>query len=56
MPLWVECLLTATFLINRTRSPLLDNKSPYELLYQKPVDYTSLRVFGCLAFASTLPA
>lgn len=51
---WTECVLTATFLINRTPSPLIENKSPYEILYQTPVDYTLFRVFGCLAFASTL--
>ena len=34
---------------------ILGNKSPFELLYSIPVDYTSFRVFGCLAFASSLP-
>ena len=52
---WTECVLTATFLINRTPSSLLGNKSPFELLYSIPVDYTSFRVFGCLDFASSLP-
>ena len=44
------------FFINRIPSPLLYYKSPYELLYHKPIDYSSFRVFGCLAFASTLTA
>lgn len=51
-----ECVLTATFLRNKTPSPLIGNQTPYELLYQKPVDYISLRVFECLAFTSTLAA
>lgn len=46
---WSECIRTATFLINSIPSPLLGNKTPYN-----PVDYTSVRVFGCLAFAPTL--
>ena len=53
---WSECVLTATYLINRTPSPLLHNSSPYESLYHKSVDYSSLRVFGCLVFASTYTA
>ena len=50
---WTDCITTATYLINRTHSHLLKNKSPYDLLYGIEVDYSSLKVFGCLAFAST---
>lgn len=33
---------------------LLANKSPFSILHDKDVDYSMLRVFGCLAYASTL--
>lgn len=41
-------------LINRTPTPLLDNITPYEKSYKKPLDYGMLRTFGCLVFVSTL--
>lgn len=53
---WTHCILTAVFLINRTPSSLLQNKTPYELLYHKKVEYSLFCVFGCLAFAFTLSA
>lgn len=52
---WSEYILTSTYLINRTPSFKLQNKSPYELLYQAKVDYNSFRAFKCLAYASTSP-
>lgn len=52
---WGECVLAASFLINRTPSPLLDWTTPYARLYGTPVDYSGLKVFGCLCFASTSP-
>lgn len=48
---WGEAVLTAAYIINRLSSSVLDNKTPYELLYNEPVDYSMLKCFGCLAFA-----
>lgn len=33
---------------------LLGNYSPYNVLFEKPVDYSILPVFGCLAYAALL--
>lgn len=52
---WSECVLIAAYLINRTPSPWLGNKTPFELLHKLWI-YSHLKVFVCLAFASTLSA
>lgn len=48
--------MTVVSLIIRTPTPLLQHKCPYEILFNKDVDYNFLCVFGCLTFASTLQA
>ncbi|XP_019087549.1 PREDICTED: uncharacterized protein LOC109127378 [Camelina sativa] len=51
---WGECVLSASHLINRTPTSLLQGKTSYEMLYGKPPSFDSLKVFGCLAYAPKL--
>lgn len=51
---WGECILTACHLINRTLSPVISWQTPFFRLFKKNADYTRLRVFGSLCFASTV--
>ncbi|GJU89343.1 putative RNA-directed DNA polymerase [Tanacetum coccineum] len=50
--MWYECVLTATYLVNRFPSSVLNGKSPYEMIYKKCHSLSHLRVFGCLCFAT----
>lgn len=49
-------VVTTAYLINRVPSPLLNHKSPYQVLFGSRPDYDSLRTFGYLGFAATLPS
>jgi hypothetical protein len=51
---WSYAVIHAAYLINRVSTPLLQSKSPYQLLYNKPPDLHELKVFGSLCYASTL--
>ena len=48
--LWSFAILTATYLINRLPSQMLGFKSPYEVLMDRKIDLTHLKVFGCVCF------
>ena len=49
---WDEVSLTAVYTINRLLSPTTHKKSPFELLYDKLPDYSSLRIVSCVCFVS----
>lgn len=51
---WGEALLMATYLINRLPTANLHWKTPYSILNGTDLDYTNLRVFGCLCYATNV--
>ncbi|XP_072061934.1 uncharacterized protein [Arachis hypogaea] len=51
---WNYSVGHAVYLINRLPTPFLQNKSPYQVLYKNFPNLSLLRVFGCLAYASSL--
>lgn len=48
---WGESILAAAHIINRTPTPILYGKTPYEILHGSLPSYDLLRVFGCLCYA-----
>lgn len=57
MPLkfWDEAFSTATFLINRLPSRVIDYQTPLEKLFDAKPDYDQLRVFGCACWPNLRP-
>lgn len=47
LKLWDEAFLTATYLINRTTSKLLDYATLLDRLFHTTSGYSSLRISGC---------
>jgi len=51
---WSFVVLHSVYLINCLPSPVIQNKSPYELLYKCMLVLSDIKIFGCLYFASIL--
>ena len=49
-PFWGEAALHAVHTINRILSPVIQNQTPYERLFESPPDYHHLRSFGSACF------
>lgn len=49
--MWGEAVMTATYLTNRSPTRCLQDKTPYELWFNKKPNLKSIRVFGCKAMA-----
>ncbi|GKC46082.1 retrovirus-related pol polyprotein from transposon TNT 1-94 [Tanacetum coccineum] len=47
---WAEALNTACYLISRSLAPTIDCKTPIEVWYRKPADYSKLRAFRWPAY------
>ncbi|GKA33489.1 ribonuclease H-like domain-containing protein [Tanacetum coccineum] len=47
---WVEALNMAAHLLNILPSTAINNEIPFTKLYNKPLTYDHLRVFGCLCY------
>lgn len=47
--LWSEAVMAATYLINRSPTVVLKNKTPYEMWFNRKPNISNLRIFGCRA-------
>ena len=52
---WEDAFQTATNIINRLPTPVLSQKSPFEILYNRLPDYNFMRVFGCACWPNLRP-
>ena len=52
---WMQPFQMAAYLINLLPSKVLSYQSPIQLLFHKALNYTHLRIFGCLCFPSLRP-
>lgn len=50
---WGECILCATYLINRIPLKSIGNPTPYERLHGHKPLFEHLKTFGCLCYVST---
>ncbi|KAJ0628055.1 putative RNA-directed DNA polymerase [Helianthus annuus] len=47
---WADAFASATHIINRVPTPLLENKSPFQVLFNQEPKFSNFRVYGCRVF------
>nr|GEY21628.1 zinc finger, CCHC-type [Tanacetum cinerariifolium] len=53
---WAEVVRYAIYILNRVPTRALEDKTPYEALYNRKPNLENLRIFGCTAYAKiTIP-
>ncbi|GKA15002.1 zinc finger, CCHC-type containing protein [Tanacetum coccineum] len=53
---WAEAVRHAIYILNRVPTRALEDKTPYEALYNRKPNLENLRIFGCTAYAKvTIP-
>ncbi|GJU64890.1 zinc finger, CCHC-type containing protein [Tanacetum coccineum] len=53
---WVEAVIHAIYILNRIPTRAMEDKTPYEALYNRKPNLENLRIFGCTAYAKiTIP-
>ncbi|PWA94574.1 ribonuclease H-like domain, Reverse transcriptase, RNA-dependent DNA polymerase [Artemisia annua] len=53
---WAEAVRHAIYILNRVPTRALEDKTPYEALYNRKPNLEYLRIFGCIAYAKiTIP-
>jgi hypothetical protein len=52
---WAEAFQAASYLINRLPTPVLQNSSPFQKLFNLRPNYSFLRVFGCACWPHLRP-
>ena len=52
---WEDVFLTAVFIINRLLTPILQHRSPYEMVHHHKPDYNFLCAFGCACWPYLRP-
>jgi hypothetical protein len=51
---WGEAVVMAVYILNRSPTKALNDRTSYEAWYGRKLVVSHLRVFGCLAFAKEL--